>query len=68
MSEPVFRSEESASVWEHGRVYGLEQIIERLKAESLDPDYEGEEFKGYRLGLRMALHLAQGLTFPENGQ
>jgi len=62
---PEFENDRSRAIWEHGRNFEREKIINAINMELIDPDNDGEERRGYRLGLRMSIAIIMKLSFPE---
>jgi hypothetical protein len=63
-----FNNPEEQGIWEAARIHERERITDALKLEILDPNYEGEEFRGYRLGLRMAVAVIDAMGFDTDAE
>lgn len=63
-----FNNPEEQGIWEAARIHERERITDALKLELLDPNYEGEEFRGYRLGLRMAVAVIDAMGFDADAE
>jgi hypothetical protein len=65
---PIFNNPEEQGIWDAARIHERERVTDALKLELLDPNYEGEEFRGYRLGLRMAIAVIDTMGFDTDAE
>lgn len=59
-----FDSPRDKALFEYGRNFERQRIMDALSIESLDPKYDHPSYREMTLGLKMALDIVLKLSFP----